>query len=273
MQPIIDELIEQWRRRQTWHSAEKKLTLQCKAICRRISDGKTTEAQALYKSALNGGEHPLAAAALALMLPLSTARDGIEVQRKQVEKRLKELARQLPMWKALQERGLGVAELGLASIIGEAGDLNNYSTVAKLWKRMGLAVMHGQRQRLVANDAAAAIEHGYNPRRRSVVWVIGDSIIKVGGPLREVYDERKKYLIERAAQRGQEVVPAASLKSKKDKEKFVSVGHIHNDAKRYMEKRLLRTLWQIWRGDETIYVVQPERYLSPSAPAPDHAAA
>lgn len=227
---IIAEIREQWRRRQAWHRAEKSLTLQAKALCRRLAiDGDKGEAEKIYKAALGKGSHPLAETALSAIFPLVEGRKAVETSRKAVEKRLAKLAAQLPAagWVA-NTRGFGIASL--AAIVGEAGDLRHYTTVAKLWKRMGLAVMPSGRQRKVTG--AEGIEHGYSPTRRSVVWTIGDCIIKAGGPYKELYNERKLYEAERVETKA----------------------HAHNRAKRYMEKRLLRDLWVAWRGGDHQFV-------------------
>lgn len=220
---IIAEIREQWRRRQAWHRAEKSLTLQSKALCRRLTeDGDKTEADRIYKAAFGKGEHEMAETAFAAIFPLVEGRKSVEVARKQVERRLAVLAADLPAaeWVG-QTRGFGIASL--AAIVGEAGDLAEYSTVAKLWKRFGLAVMPSGRQRKVAG--AEGIEHGYSPARRSVVWAIGDCIIRAGGPHKPIYDERKKFELTRVDTKI----------------------HAHNRAKRYMEKIVLRDLWVAWR--------------------------
>lgn len=226
----ISEIREQWRRRQVWLRAETALTLQAKALCRRLSLGDKAEGARLYKSATKGGEHPLSGIALAAIFPLTEARDGIGKHRAAVERRLAKLARTLPAADWIDGvRGVGIASL--AALVGEAGDLSNYSNPAKLWKRLGLAVMpDGTRQRRVAGSAGA--EHGYSPTRRSVAWNIGACIIKAGGPLKGVYDERKAYEFERLGHKG----------------------HAHNRAQRYIEKRFVRDLWVAWRraGGESL---------------------
>lgn len=216
----VAEIREQWRRRQAWHRAEKSLTLQVKALCRRLS-GQPDEAGRLYAAALGKGEHELAALALAATFPLLEARACIEAQRKAVEKRLSLLSGELPVaqW-ASEVRGLGL--VSVAAIVGEAGDLSDYSSPSKLWKRMGLAVLPDGRQRKMTG--ASAIEHGYSPRRRSVVWNIGDALIKANGPYKAIYDSRKAAEAERVE----------------------SKAHAHNRAKRYMEKRMLRDMWSAW---------------------------
>ncbi len=220
----IAEIREQWRRRQAWHRAEKALTLQAKALCRRLAeDGDKAEADRIYKAALGTGSHPMATIALAAMLPLTEARDGIARHRKLVERRLTKLAADLPVapW---VEATRGVGLLSLAAVVGEAGDLSGYANPAKLWKRLGLAVMpDGGRQRRVSG--VEALDHGYSPARRSVVWNIGSCIVKAGGPLKTIYDARKVY-------------EAARVETK---------AHAHNRAQRYVEKRFLRDLWLTWK--------------------------
>lgn len=220
----ISEIREQWRRRQNWHRAEKSLTLQAKALCRRLAEGgDKKEADAIFQAAYGKGEHLMSDIALAATFPLIEARHGVEKHRKAVEKRLAKLAATLPVAAyVLGVRGVGIASL--AAIVGEAGDLSAYSNPAKLWKRMGLAVMpDGGRQRRIGGDAA--IEHGYSPARRSVVWNVGACIVKAGGPLKAVYEARKEYELPRVATRG----------------------HAHNRAQRYLEKRFVRDLWVEWR--------------------------
>lgn len=224
----IDEIREQWRRRQAWHRAEKSLTLQAKALCRRLAEGEKGEADVIYRAAMGKGEHPLADVALAAIFPLTEARDGIEQHRKLVEKRLALLARSLSVAPWVEGvRGFGIASL--AAIIGEAGDLANYSNPAKLWKRMGLAVMpDGTRQRRIGG--IEALEHGYSPARRSVAWNIGACLLKQGSTYKALYNTRK-------------VVELGRVETK---------GHAHNRAQRYIEKRLLRDLWRAWRREASL---------------------
>jgi hypothetical protein len=210
-----------------WHRAEKSLTLQAKAMCRRLVEGDKKEAEVLYKSAINGGKHEHAQDAFLAMAPLLSARDGIEKARLQVEKRgvalVGEVFKAMPSVGAFVEDTRGFGKLSLFGVIGEAGNLSVYSNPAKLWKRMGLAVINGERQRRKKDEEG--IEQGYSPRRRSLMWTIGDCIVKAGGPLKELYNQRKEH-----------EAPRVQTKM-----------HAHNRAKRYIEKRLLRDLWRAWR--------------------------
>jgi hypothetical protein len=254
----IDEIRERWNRRQSWHRSEKSLTLAARAMCRRLvamhgtEKADKKEADKLYDAALGikrKGKlvtHELSMDAITSIAPLIAARDSIEPMRKEEEKELARLAKSLPIAPYIEDeimRGVGIASL--AALIGEAGDLGNYSNPAKLWKRMGLAVMPDGRQRK-HKDKLLAIAHGYSPARRSVMWNFGDCIVKTRGALRTIYDERKAYEIEKAIAQGLTILPAAKI-TEKNKDKCRSEGHIHSRAKRYVEKRVLLLLWRAWR--------------------------
>lgn len=180
---------------------------------------------------------PVVAAAIAAREPFN----AIEAA---ATKEMAKLARQLPVWEGFGDAVRGFGEVSLAVIVGEAGDLSIYKNPGKLWKRMGLAVMGDVRQGGLKKGASkeAWIEHGYSPMRRSRVWNIGDALIKGNrdGAYRTVYLERKEYEIARAP----EMTPM----------------HAHRRAQRYMEKRLLRHLWQAWR--RTRIHAEPKARLS-----------
>lgn len=164
-------------------------------------------------------------------------------------KEMERLAASLPVWRSFGEGVRGFGARSLAVIIGEAGDLAAYANPGKLWKRMGLAVFDGVRQGGLLKTASKEewIAHGYNRQRRSHMFVIGDVLVKTTGPYREVYLTRKQYERAKAAERGLTVAPAAKIPAKR-KAEFISDGHIHHRAQRYMEKRLLRDLWKAWRA-------------------------
>lgn len=247
----IDAIREHWRVRQNWVKSRTSLTNQAKNYCRRLAYvelGRDAEKKAvikeaakIYSAALGKGTHPQAETAFKAMAPQLRARDAIspdlEAIKKTIDMYAMEILAQLPQVMAYVESVPGFGIQSFAGIVGEAGDLGSYSNTAKLWKRMGLAVIGGERQR--KKEGAAGIEHGYNPARRSLMWTIGDCIIKAGGSLKELYNERKVY-------------EAPRVKTKM---------HAHNRAKRYIEKRLLRDLWRAWRDAmrrlSTIDIMRP----------------
>lgn len=188
-----------------------------------------------------------------VVLASQVARAPFEKIEDEALKAMSRLAQSLPVWAAFAESVRGFGAGSLAVIIGEAGDLSNYASEAKLWKRMGLAVMDGVRQGGLRGGASKDdwIAHGYSPVRRSRMFVIGDVLVKVNkdGAYRAAYDRRKAFEREKAEAAGLTVAPAAKIPAKRNAE-FISEGHIHLRAQRYMEKRLLRDLWRAWRKAE-----------------------
>jgi hypothetical protein len=152
---------------------------------------------------------------------------GFRPLRKPLEARLEKLALIMPVsgWVA-KTRGFGVGNL--AGIVGEAGDIGSYKSVSALWKRMGLAVIDGGRQRKM-KDKAEAKKHGYSPKRRSVAFNLADCLIKGNGDgeYRQLYLSRKE-------------IEAAKPEVESD-------GHAHARAARYMTKAVLRDLYLEWR--------------------------
>ena len=226
--PLVAQIVETWRARQDMVRAQQKLTLQIKSICRRFTAGDKVEAEKLYKSMQNGMPHERAEAAHMACIGLLMARVPLEEQRKGYEKTLAKLGKGLPIAHVCDDIK-GVNSMTLASIVGECGDLSAYPSVAGVWKRAGLAVIEGERQRKKAGDAA--LLHGYAPSRHAVFWNIGAALIKAqgkddaAGPYRKVYDERKEY----------------------ERPRVESDGHAHNRAMRYMVKRLMKHLTLEWR--------------------------
>jgi hypothetical protein len=181
--------------------------------------------------------------------PIVQARDFLTAHRRAAARHLEKQAIQLPVWEAFVRGVRGCGPLGLALIVGEAHDLERYANPAKLWKRMGLAVMpDGRCQRRVA-DTEGGLAQAYAPRRRSLMHVLGDSLVKLNdGVYRAAYDERKAYELARAP----EMRPIVA----------------HKRAMRYMEKRFLLHLWQAWRR-EAISNVTPYDAVPIDANVPD----
>lgn len=104
---------------------------------------------------------------------------------KQSVREMERLAQTLPVWPTFGAPINGFGPLGLAIIVGEAGDLSNYADKGKLWKRLGLALVDGVRQGALAKTAPKQdwINHGYNRERRSRIWTIGDSLKKNRTPI------------------------------------------------------------------------------------------
>ncbi len=251
---ICDRLRELHRQRQELHRAEKSMTLRIKAKCRRLSAGDKKEAAKVYAAMFGKTEHALAASALVVSEPFIRARSVLEADRKTTESAMVAEAKNLPVAEWVESiHGFGMQSL--ANIIGESGNLSEYSTVSKLWKRLGLAVISGERQRRVAG--AAAMEHGYSPSRRSVMWNVGQAIFKAqsqrvdketgevireAGSYRLIYDARKAYELPRCEAMTDDMIRKSTTG------KYSHKLHAHNRATRYMEKELIKHLWRAWQG-------------------------
>ena len=180
----------------------------------------------------------------------------------EIEKDLKKLVRQLPVWNSWGKHTRGISEMTIATIVGEAGDLSNYPKKGHLYQRMCIGFVDGDRQGKVASggDSEEWIRHAYNPERRSRLFgYVGAPIIRMtervdektgklieASPYRIAYDQRKAYEVEKVEAAGKKVVPAAKI-PKADKENYVSEKHIHLAAQRWMEQRILKHLLQAWK--------------------------
>jgi hypothetical protein len=189
-------------------------------------------------------------------IPLLEARRVLEPNREQVEKKLRKLAVKLPIAGVVDEiKGLSL--YALAKIVGEAGDLSCYRTLRGLFKRMGVG-LHGEKRQQRVSDAKEALAMGYNPRRRSTMWNIGNDLIgglgrgpkrlMPGQPLEqrpELSEWQVLYL--KWLRRYAEIDPEKFSRgvSAEGRESFSKWAH--NKAKRKVEKALLRRLYQEWR--------------------------
>ena len=206
------------------------------------------EAAAMRRMVEKGGEgrHELVdqwtsalSACSPIILNSAVARAAWDKLRHDTERKMRDLAKTLPAWSWVKDVP-GFGALGLGIIMGETGDLANYATKEKVWKRLGLAVIDGERQqRKRDKDAAAA--HGYSPSRRAEVWTVADSLFKhqwrgeknsvpayAIAPYGEVYARRKAH----TAWSNTIVTPK----------------HRDNDARRIMTKAVVEDLWRVWHG-------------------------
>lgn len=262
---LIGEITALHRRYEDLRRAKQRVELQAMAMCRVVAGGDKVEGAKLYRAPT-----PQLSAWL---IPYHAAMEPLNTSIAENEKLLEKLGKKLPV----VDWAKGVSGLSfrfLTMIVGECAIApGEYRSSAALWKRMGMAVIGSERQRRVTGDAAVA--HGYVARRRSLMWNIGNSILKqqirsekneksakiegtdfAKGPLGEAYLARKAYLrekneaggfAERAAQIAKDAKRFGKTPHPTNLEGRLTRIHIHNDAKRYMEKRLLRELWKAWR--------------------------
>lgn len=138
----------------------------------------------------------------------------------------------------------GFGLLNLAILVGETGlPLERFATVSRLWKRLMVAVIRGQRQQKIAGNKPLAVEHGYRPPRHAEVFVVGSVSVflaqRPGMPYREVYDRRRMHTAPRVA--------ATAHLPKGHLDKWGKL-RCDMDARRVMTKALIRDLWIEWQS-------------------------
>lgn len=152
----------------------------------------------------------------------------------QVEAEIRKTASTHPVYKWLTSiKGVGpTLAAKLIALVGPDEAMAKRDTPSKLWAFAGLA----PGQRLVKGQKAS-----YNRRLKSLLYVIGTSILKARGPVSQYYYAAK----ERYQAQRPDWTPS----------------HCHLAAMRKMSKVLLACLWEVWResiGEPTraLYVVE-----------------
>lgn len=227
-------IVALWRQRQDLCRAKQRLDLQCQAVIRRYSDGDKAVAAKRWAAILKSADDPVAA----ILMPYQMAMEPLEGSIHALELNYARMVRKLPLWTEWGKEVRGLGEGSMAGLIGEAArSPGDYRSVSALWKRMGLAVIDGGRQRKVAGDAA--LEHGYAPQRRAFCYVLSTSLMKA--QLRSVKDEDGKKAGESVA-----IGPYGELYLRRkayELERGIPKAHAHNRAMRVMVKDLLKHCW------------------------------
>ena len=215
----IDALRTLHKKRQAGIRANTKLALQAQAILRlqlhdeadyedeASKDAARKRTESLYKAVAKDPDHPLHPDIMFYLMAMAP----LDEQRKLIEKETARIAKTLPVFEWVKSvKGFGVNSF--ATIVGECGDIGTYKSVSAVWKRLGLAVLGGNRQGSVckggmpddsfsddvlreiksgkvSRESASWIVHGYNPARRSVSWNMRQNIIGGMGKFRPVYGE------------------------------------------------------------------------------------
>jgi hypothetical protein len=192
------------------------------------------------------------------------ALEPISLFRGSVEKDMDNLAAQLPAVDLINSTpGFGLR--GLAVIVGEAGNLSNYATERKLWRRLGLGVAPGHEAHaystwrmvkgLSADDWTAPCfpgeprRAGYSPGRLGQIYGVVTTPLfmhRAGSKYGDVYAARRA----RTLVTHPEWYCDKSGKQKLGAHGAPSSAHAMEDAKRVMVKALISDLWSEWRGSE-----------------------
>lgn len=225
--------------------ARNKLNRKARDVWKKIRAGQTDLVDPVVES---------------LLLTFIEAHEMQRKKRKLMDRDVTKVCKSLPEpILTFVEETRGFNYVSLAHIIGAAGDLNNYETVSRLWKRMGLAVIDGERQRKIKDNKELAIQHGYSPSKRSILWNVGGCLMK--SQIRSTKkkndddDDDNEPIIENVNPRyaigpyGELYIERRAIESTRG---LSSLKHEHNRAQRYIEKRFLRDLWRVWTGHNAI---------------------
>lgn len=225
---LIAELQEHVRQFKHLQQAETRLTNHIKAIERRLKEAVSAEEPS--RSLPSGGVSFFAS------LSLQNAKAAIHKDMLVPKLKMEKLAKQLPIWGwAEGVRGIGPSLIG--QIVGEAGNLSNYANPAKLWKRFGLAVIDGRAQG--RRKGEEALEHGFSTRRRALFHNVGECLVRAKNEIYyAIYLTRKEY--------------------EKGRNPDIEDWKAHKRALRYMEKRFLRDMWNVWNGQRTFVTQAPD---------------
>lgn len=264
---IIDALAQLQFRRTTYIREVNALNNRVRAMIRRALgwqwDMPEKEREALNKRAgkiqaaieagkdLSAEDAAAGGAMMADVIMFAKAREPLDKARHTVELDMRRIARRLPVWEAFGKGVRGFGELGLAVIVGEAGDISTYSNPAKLWKRLGLAVIDGERQQR-KSDPELAAAHGYNPRRRAEMYaVIADPLFR--GQWRGPQDDGTPagpigpYGAVYAREKAKALPRIEATKDLPAKDRWNGM-RVERHARRLMTKALLLDLWRVSHG-------------------------
>jgi hypothetical protein len=173
-----------------------------------------------------------------------------------LEKQMERLAKTLPVYAKFVDPLKGLGALGLAIIVGEAGNLSDYATPSRLWKRAGLAPKACYA--MTTKDGGEA--HLIPRARRSAFWTIADSMFRQDNQYTQSIWPYVAREIEKAHAEG--LVVSAGSKQTADNWQSHGVerpevkvkagtpnrtcGHIQKRARRKAEKDMLLDLWRAW---------------------------
>lgn len=209
-----------------------------------------------------GLDHPMKGLVESSLLGVAGFSENLD----QFDKKLIASAKKLPVAPWVEEpeqKGFGIKSLGM--IIGETGDLANYSNPGKVWRRLGLAPYDNGKKNLMGATwrggkegtltNAQWIEFGYSPKRRSVMFIIGECLIKQRGtPYRARYDQAREKAIERHPEWIRCICDgtgktATGKVCSNCKGKGTVTKRVHYHAMLLASKLLVKNLWKAWNPE------------------------
>jgi hypothetical protein len=211
-----------------------------------------------------------------LIMQSAMSRAPYDAMREEEEERMEHVIGNFapPAVRTFIENTAGFGWKGAAIIIGEAGYPPNYGTVSRFWKRLGMAVIDGERQQRKAGlTQEEVLRIGYKPARRAEMWALADSCYKhqVGkhadtcqcnrcttGSATAALDTGAIPVFQAKGKYGLDFIRAYNTFRERGK----THGHAYNHGRRIMWKAILRDFWVAWR-DQTSFEAQA-KYVPPA---------
>lgn len=183
-----------------------------------------------------------------------------------IESEMRRFVYQLPIIEWVNHKDqLGFGELFLAQVIGECGDLRRFANPAKVWRWMGCAPWSfegqtlmgatwrsGQRGKLPAEEWT---KFKYNPRRRSIAYLIGEGLMKQNLKTKKTENDddddndddkkKKKEVLWRGPYRERYDTARATFA---EKNPDYTKKHCQLHGMLCATKLLLKNLWREWNG-------------------------
>lgn len=238
--PIVQELVHLTRMRRRILKMRNGLILQGKSYGRALCEGDKVKGAKMFDRIMEGDVREGDEALAAIIEVFGGGIAQADTKIKSIERDMEKLAKRLPIADFVsQTTGLGWKSA--ACIVGEAGDLSKYPSVAGVWKRLGLAVIDGDGRQRKCADAEKAAIHGYNPTRRSEVWQMADSMSR----LVRTWTDKETGEVKKAA-----TAPYGTY-LEEEKLRQLAKGErpivAETRAKRHMSKRVIRDMVLAWR--------------------------
>lgn len=134
----------------------------------------------------------------------------------------------------------GIGPILSANLIKNLGDCSQYETVSKLWAHCGQSVINGKAPRRRKGQNIS-----YNPKLKTLVWKISDSLMKQNkGYYRQIYDTEKVKQLNKVYSEG---FLEENFNGYKKEDTKLTKGHAHARALRKMGKIFLDHYWHYAR--------------------------
>lgn len=220
----------------------------------------------------NGRKHPFILSGIVSQTMIGIR--AFEELRDGIEKQMLKLAKELPVFEWIQHpRRRGFGAMFLCVVIGETGNLENYTNPGKVWRRLACApwtfgldkdgeplTLMGATWRSKRYGELPKEQwelYGYSPRRRSISYLIGEGIVKQNGdgPYRATY-ERKKAQALADPEKSRCVTCKGAGKNSRGAKCTPCKGtgktalRAHRHGMLCATKELLRDIWAKWNGED-----------------------